>query len=107
MMEQNKLMNYGFVSDDEMVPKNEKETVFTMKIVSNIIKTIGRTQLFNLLRKLEYLDENNVAKEEYVSEGYFINFPRRVKKYDVHVFVNQVLVTPKGLELIKKLVKNA
>lgn len=108
MEEQKKLSPYRFVSDDEMVSRNANETFFTMKIVSEKlnIKGLGRNKLYSLLREKGYVDEFNCALDKYVEDGYFTNSKTFRDLGGVHGNTNQVLVTIKGLELIKMLVKD-
>jgi len=100
--ENNEFQGYGFVSDDNLVSKMKP---FSMKIVAAKInkKGLGRTKLYELLRCKGYLNDNNKALEEYVKEGYFINLPiiicKRLRLDKKH----QILVTPSGLDLIRKL----
>lgn len=98
------MKNVFTTDENEMVSRAK---YFSMKTVSAIldIKGFGRTKLYSMLRKLNYLNENNVAYECYVENGYFINKKTRRDLKGVHVFTNQVMVTIKGLELIKKLMK--
>ncbi len=99
-------IGYGYVSDT--IEKN-KEKFFTMKIVASIInrKDLGRNKLYELLRTLEYLETNNFAKQKYIDEGYFENFVTRRDMGGVHGKTNQILITIKGLELIKKIVNES
>ncbi len=104
MDNENKLIGYGYVSD---IIEEKKETIFSMKIVANIVNktNFGRTKLYKLLRDLGYIQENNYAVEKYLEEGYFINSETRRSLGDVSGNTNQILVTKKGLELIKKIVQ--
>ena len=104
MNNQNKLMGYGFISDVEVV---EKKSIFTIKIVANIInrKGFGRNQIYKLLRTLGYIKENNYSNQKYIDEGYFIDSQTRRDMGGIHANTNQILVTIKGLNLIKKLVE--
>jgi phage antirepressor YoqD-like protein len=99
-------IGYGYVSD---TIEKKKETLFTMKIVASIInrKGLGRTKLYELVRKLEYLEPNNCAKQKYIDEGYFENSVTRRDMGGVHGKTNQILITIKGLELIKKIVNDS
>ena len=99
-------IGYGYVSD---TIEKKKETIFTMKIVASKInrKEFGGKKLYELLRKLEYFEPNNFAKQKYIDEGYFVNFVTRRDLGDVHGNTNQILITIKGLELIKKIVNKS
>jgi phage antirepressor YoqD-like protein len=108
MNENEELRQYGFVSDDEIVSRSANITIFTLKIVSEKlnIKGLGRNKLYSLLRDKGYIDEFNCALDKYVEDGCFINSKTYRDLGGVHGNTNQVLVTIKGLELIKKLVKD-
>lgn len=107
-MENNKIQGYGYTSDEIPRSIKKEDTIFTIKIVAQIInkKGFGRNKIYELLRKLGYIEENNYAKEKYLEEGYFINFETRRDFGGIHGDTNQLLVTIKGLNLIKDLVKN-
>jgi anti-repressor protein len=99
-------IGYGYIRD---TIEKKKETIFTMKIVADIInlKGLGRNNLYELLRKLEYLEPNNFAKQKYIDEGYFENSVTRRNMGGVHGKTNQILITIKGLELIKKIINDS
>ena len=105
MENENVKMGYGVFVSDEIV--NKKETLFTLTKVAKIIdkKSIGRNKLYKILRDLKYINENNFCLQKYIDEGYFVDSKTRRNAGDFHVFTNQILVTIKGLELIKEIVK--
>ena len=104
MENENKLMGYGYVSDSI---EQKKETTLTLRKVAKIIgkRNFGRNKLYKLLRDLGYLQDNNYAVEKYLIKGYFINSETRRSFGDVSGNTNQILVTIKGLELVKKIVE--
>lgn len=95
-------IEYGYIDENECTSRFK---YFSMKNVADIInkKGFGRTKLYAILREKNYVNENNVALEQYVENGYFENQQTRRNLGGIHVFTNQVLVTIKGLELIKKI----
>jgi hypothetical protein len=101
------LLGYGYTSDDEFLANQKKATLFSMKIVAKLInkKGFGTIKLYAFLRALGYIDEGNSAIDKYVQEGYFVNQATYRDFGGIHGDTNQVLATIKGLELIKKLVK--
>jgi hypothetical protein len=103
----NNLLGYGYTSDEEFIANQKKDTVFSMKNVADIInnKSYGRTKLYELLLDLGYLEENRIAREQFVEQGYFINESKLIDKGGFSKWENQVIASLKGLELIKKLVK--
>lgn len=106
MEDKNKLIGYGYVSDN-IIPN--KETIYSLKNVAEIISKphIGRNKINQLLRDLGYIEQNNYAKVKYIEEGFFINSETRRDFGEFHANTNQILCTVKGLELIKKIVKES
>lgn len=102
MKKDGQIRGYGYIDESELISKFK---YFSMKNVANIIdkKGIGTIKLYAILREKNYINESNVANEQYVENGYFINQQTRRNIGGVHSFTNQVLVTIKGLELIKKI----
>lgn len=105
-MENNiELKGYGYESDSGF---ETKRVLFTLKIVAKKIdnKKYGENRLYKLLRDEGLFDENNHAYQEFVDNGFFENQQTRRRFQDIHAYTNQVLVTPKGLDLIKRIIEN-
>ena len=67
----------------------------------------GRNKTFKKLREKKYLMEGNIPYQKYVDEGYFKMElrPRLDKNNEIVQWYAITLVSPKGVELIKQLVK--
>ncbi len=103
----NKLLGYGYASDTEIVFNKEKDVIFSMSIVAKKIniKGFGRTKIYDILKDLGQIDERNLAIAKYVEEGYYINQLTNKNCGGKLKSFNKVLVTMKGLEHIKRLLK--
>jgi hypothetical protein len=102
-----RLLSYGYASDTEIVFNKEKNSIFSMTIVARKIniKGFGRTKIYAFLKDLGHIDERNLALAKYVGEGYYINQLTNKNCGGKLKSFNQVLVTMKGLEHIKRLLK--
>lgn len=64
------------------------------------IRGLGRNKLFELLRNLGYLRENNEPYQQYVDQGLFEVRATKFYKGTEEVMHSQTLVTPKGADRI-------
>lgn len=106
MNRKKELETYGYISEDEMKLKCKSFPYYSMREVAKKTNKIGQNNLYKLLRELKYLDENNVAYEEFVDQDFFVNRSTPRRNSGVNYRTNQVFVSYKGLELIKTLVSN-
>ena len=101
----------------EMKPKADyyddivdSDGLMTMDVAAKAlhIKGIGRTKLFALLRQMKILNRHNIPYQEYINRDLFevkqkvIEYPGGIAKKVTLV----TLVTPKGLQYIKKKLNN-
>lgn len=98
-------MGYGYTDDVEIVEnyKSEKkeyknndfQEFYSVNSVSN--KTgIGRNKIYELLRKFNYIDEDNFPFPKYIDEGYFTFYTIVTKSNTKGV----IQISPKGISLI-------
>lgn len=106
-MENPKIIEYGYTSDDEAIENHKKKLnkapaiFYSMSSVS--YKTgIGRTTIYSLLREYNYIDNNNIPHQNYVNEGYFEFYTLYAKNRIRGV----VSASPKGIHLILDLYEN-
>lgn len=64
-------------------------------------KTIGRNTLFGILRGEDLLRYNNEPYQEYIDRGYFVIIYQNIA--NTGMINSKTLVTPKGLDYIRKL----
>jgi phage antirepressor YoqD-like protein len=84
------------------------EPWFEMVVVAKIPDTpIGRNKIFKKLRDLNYLMEGNIPYQKYVDSGHFKMElrPRYDSNKEIVQWYAVTLVSVKGAELIKKLLK--
>lgn len=86
---------------DELI---STEGNYTMSEVAKILKK-GRNKLFKFLRIQGILRKNNEPYQEYVDRGYFKLRTYTIKHSNYEEVKVQTLVTPKGLEWIRKILK--
>jgi len=67
---------------------------------------LGRNKLFKLLRDKGILMKDNIPYQEYIDKGYFRTIEQKYTKPDgtTHIYI-KTLVYQKGLEFIRKIVK--
>lgn len=67
---------------------------------------LGRNKLFKLLREKGILMKDNIPYQEYIDKGYFRTIEQKYTKPDgtTHIYI-KTLVYQKGLEFIRKIVK--
>ncbi|NUU94797.1 hypothetical protein XO10_00480 [Marinitoga sp. 1135] len=86
---------------DELISTDGK---YTMSEVAKLLNW-GRNRLFKFLRMQGILRNNNEPYQEYVDRGYFKLRTYTIKHTDFEEVKVQTLVTPKGLEWIRKILK--
>jgi prophage antirepressor-like protein len=67
----------------------------------------GRNRLFAFLRKKGILMKNNLPYQDYLESGYFEVREVITQRGEFTVNVTQTLVTPKGIDFIGRLLRNA
>lgn len=78
-----------------------------MAAVAKILnfRDMGRNNLFEYLRDRTVLRENNEPYQKYVDAGYFKVIEQTVKTGSYTIINNKTMVTQKGLDYIRKILK--
>lgn len=98
---ENKQMRPKAEAFDDLISTDGK---YTMSEVAKLLNW-GRNRLFKFLRMQGILRNNNEPYQEYVDRGYFKLRTYTIKHTDFEEVKVQTLVTPKGLEWIRKILK--
>lgn len=86
--------------------KNCHDMQSLAKLLCNDGIIIGRNKLFKILREKAILMANNIPYQEYINQEYFKLHDVIINQKDVSKTVIQILVTKKGCDFIRKIVKN-
>jgi anti-repressor protein len=89
--------------DTAMGSDDLEEMAAVAKILN--FKDMGRNRLFEYLRDRNVLRENNEPYQRYVDSGCFKVIEQTVKTGSYTIINNKTMVTQKGLDYIRKLLK--
>jgi anti-repressor protein len=78
-----------------------------MAAVAKILnfRDMGRNNLFEYLREKSVLRESNEPYQKYVDSGYFKVIEQTIKTGSYTIINNKTMVTQKGLDFIRKMLK--
>ena len=84
-----------------------QETWYTMSNAAKLIGKMGRNKLYEFLRMEQILMHHNKAYQTYYDQGYFKleQIPKYNNRGHLHQFFPVLFVSPKGIDLIKKLIE--
>lgn len=97
----------------KLLPKAEAYDTFmdgsNLQTMNDVAKCLGqgRNRLFAFLREKKVLRANNTPYQEYIDRGYFEVKEKPIKMGDATVNMLQTFVTAKGVDYIRKLLKQA
>ena len=85
---------------------DSKDAISIGEVAKTLNMGIGRNRLFEILRNKSILQADNIPYQKYIDAGYFrVIETKYTKNGDTHINL-KTLVTQKGLDYIRKILKN-